>query len=94
MAGYWMICAGWKALEVAVVWVLMIVLYRGPENSVNWNGPWKFGLSKSLEKTFNSEAECGTAALETIAKLHQEMAAPMRYKCVGFDEGLPKGAPR
>jgi hypothetical protein len=83
-----------EAREVTMVWVLLVVLYKAPENAVDWNGPWKFGLAQTLEKTFNSETECSNEAAGIIAKLHKQMAVPMRYKCVAFEEGLPEGAPR
>ena len=77
-----------------MVWVLLVALYTAPPDAVDWNGPWKFGMVKPLEKTFTSEAECGKAATDVIAQLHEGMAVPMRFKCVSFDTGLPEGAPR
>jgi hypothetical protein len=75
------------------VWILVMGVYAAPPNSIDWDGPWEFGMSRS-EQVFKSEAECRNSAIELIAKLHQEMLAPMRFQCVPFAATLPKGAPR
>jgi hypothetical protein len=78
----------------AVIWVLLLVIYEAPANSVDWDGPWNFGMTKVIEKPFDTEAECRTFAVQLIGRMHQGMRAPMRYSCVPMDAELPKGAPR
>jgi hypothetical protein len=76
------------------VWILVMGVYAAPPNSLDWDGPWEFGMSRAPEQVFKSEAECRNSAIELIAKLHQGMLAPMRFQCVPFAATLPKGAPR
>ena len=75
-------------------WLLVIAVYAAPPNAVNWDGPWELGLTKLMDQQFTSEAECRNYAVQFIGKMHQGMLAPMRYRCVPFEAGLPKGAPR
>jgi len=77
-----------------MVWVLVLVFYEAPPSAVDWDGPWKAGMTRAVERQYQSEAECRNTATELIGKLHQGMLAPIRYKCVEFPAGLPKGAPR
>lgn len=76
------------------VWILIIGVYAAPPNSVDWDGPWEFGMSRDAGKIFKSEAECRNSAIVLMGKLHQEMLAPMRFACVPFTATLPKGAQR
>jgi hypothetical protein len=76
------------------IWILIITVYAAPSNAVDWDGPWQFGMAQSSEQTFKSEAECRNSAIQLIGKLHQGMLAPIRFECVPFAAGLPKGAPR
>lgn len=76
-------------------WLLIIAIYAAPPDSVNWDGPWKLGMTKMLEdEHFDSEAECRYRAIQLIGKLHQDMLAPMRFRCVSIEADLPKGASR
>ena len=77
-----------------MVWLLVVMFYAAPDGAVNWDGPWRFGMSKAMERTFSSEAECRNTAIQFIAKMHDGMLAPIRYRCVAVEAGLPRGAPR
>lgn len=76
------------------VWILVLVIYEAPPNAVDWDGPWKAGLTKAVDRRFVSEAECRNTAIELIGKLHQGMLAPIRHRCVEMPASLPKGAQR
>ena len=77
-----------------MVWLMLFVVYAAPDNAVDWNGPWKFGMSRAADQVFQSEADCRSYAIQFIGKMHQGMLAPMRFKCVAVEASLPKGAPR
>ena len=77
-----------------MVWVLVLVVYVAPADAVDWDGPWKIGMTKMVETQFASEAECRNSAIQTIGRIHQGMLAPIRYHCVPVAASLPKGAPR
>jgi hypothetical protein len=77
-----------------VVWILVLVVYAAPANAVDWDGPWKFGMTHVVDTRYASEAECRNSAVEMIGRLHQGMLAPIRFRCVEVPAGLPKGAPR
>jgi hypothetical protein len=76
------------------IWILIIAVYAGPSNSVDWDGPWELGMSRAMDRKFQSEAECRNTAILTIADMRKEMLAPVRFACVPFAASLPKGAPR
>lgn len=75
-------------------WLLIISIYAAPPDAVDWDGPWELGMTRMMEDQFASEAECRNFAIQLIGKLHEGMLAPMRYRCVAVEAGLPKGAPR
>ena len=75
-------------------WVLVFVIYAAPADAVDWDGPWEIGMTRMVEETFDTEAECRTTAIQTIGRIHQGMLAPIRYRCIPVEAGLPKGAPR
>lgn len=75
-------------------WILIFAVYAAPADAVDWDGPWELGMTKMVEEPFNSEAECRTFAIRMIAKMHEGMLAPMRYRCVAVEADLPKGASR
>lgn len=77
-----------------MVWILVFSIYAAPSTAVDWNGPWKLGMSRVVGSPFKSEAECRNSAIQFIGKMHQGMLAPMRFKCVEIEEFLSKGAPR
>ena len=77
-----------------MMWLLVFSIYAAPDNATNWDGPWKHGESRVLGSPFRSEAECRNSAIQFIGKMHEGMLAPMRFKCVGIEAALPKGAPR
>ena len=77
-----------------MVWIVLVSIYAAPANATDWDGPWKLGMNRALDQTFESEGACRNAAIQFIGKMHQGMLAPMRYKCVGVSAGLPIGAPR
>ena len=75
-------------------WLLIITIYTAPPSAVDWNGPWDLGTAKMFEQPFESEASCRSTAVRFIAKMHEGMLAPMRFRCVSVEAGLPKGASR
>lgn len=75
-------------------WLLVVIIYFAPDNAVDWDGPWRLGEAHVLERQFDSEAECRNTAIQFIAEVHQGMLAPIRYRCVAVEAGLPAGAPR
>ncbi|TCM19400.1 hypothetical protein EDF56_10335 [Novosphingobium sp. PhB165] len=77
-----------------MVWLLLLVAYQAPDDAINWDGPWKFGMSQMVEQQFASEAQCRSAATKMVKKIHKGMLAPIRFHCVSVDADLPKGAPR
>ncbi len=77
-----------------MVWLMVFVLYAAPSNATNWNGPWKFGMSRVAAQEFQSEADCRSYAIQFIGKMHQGMLAPIRFRCVSIEGSLPEGAPR
>lgn len=77
------------------VWVAVLAVYAAPPGAVDWPGPWESGMAKANEdKLFKTEAECRNFAIGWIGRIHQAMLAPIRFQCVPFPAGLPKGAPR
>jgi hypothetical protein len=77
-----------------MVWLLVLSLYAAPSEAVDWDGPWKLGTSKVIGQPFRSEAECTNSAIQFIGKMHEGMLAPMRFKSIGVEGSLPKGATR
>ena len=77
-----------------MVWYLIVLVYAAPDDAVDWNGPWKLGMAQLLEEPHATQAECRAVAVRLIDRLHQGMRAPIRYRCVGAEAGLPKNAPR
>lgn len=75
-------------------WLLVLAIYAAPPDAVDWDGPWELGMTKLLDQQFDTEAECRNFAVQLIGRMHEGMLAPMRYRCVGVESGLPKGAPR
>ena len=63
-----------------MIWLLLIVFYAAPDNAVNWDGPWKAGMSKLMDQRFASEADCRSQAIQFIGKMHEGMLAPMRFR--------------
>ena len=77
-----------------MVWILVLIVYAAPPDAVDWNGPWILGMTHLVEGQFRSEAECRNEAIQTIGRLHQGMLAPIRYRCVPVEAGLPEGTQR
>ena len=75
-------------------WLMILSVYMAPPTSVDWDGPWTYGKSFMSDTVFDSEAECRNEAIQTTARMHQVMLAPMRYVCVPVEAELAKGAPR
>jgi hypothetical protein len=75
-------------------WLLIVTIYAAPADAVDWDGPWTFGMAHLVEEQFATEAECRNNAIKLIARMHEGMLAPMRYRCVSIEAGLPTGAPR
>ena len=75
-------------------WLLIVAIYAAPPNAVNWDGPWELGMTKSMEKQFDSEAACLNTGISLKAEIQKGMLAPIRVRCVSFEAGLPKGALR
>jgi hypothetical protein len=81
-------------MDAIMMWILVFALYQAPADAVDWDGPWTFGKTFTSEKQFQSEAECRSAAVKTIGRIHQGMLAPIRYRCINMQASLGKGAPR
>jgi len=77
-----------------MIWLMVFVIYQAPPQATNWDGPWKLGKPEVIDRPFATEAQCRNAAIQFIGRMHQGMLAPIRYKCVPFDGGLPKSAVR
>jgi hypothetical protein len=75
-------------------WLLVIAIYAAPPNAVDWDGPWTLGMTKLMDEQFDTEAACRNYAIQLIGRMHDGMLAPMRFRCVGVEAGLPEGAPR
>lgn len=75
-------------------WLLILTIYFAPPDAVDWDGPWKIGVSNVSDETFDDEASCRTEAVQVIGRVHQGMLAPVRYRCVPVEATLPAGAPR
>ena len=76
------------------MWFLILSIYAAPPNAVNWTGSWELGMTKMMERGFESELNCTNAGKEMKAKLNEGMQAPVRFKCVQIASGLPAGATR
>jgi hypothetical protein len=78
-----------------MVWVIVLMVYAAPSNAIDWPGPWTHGITiVNKDSFFTSEAECRNSAIQLIGRIHQGMLAPIRFQCVSFPAGLPKGASR
>jgi len=77
-----------------MVWLMMLVVYQAPPDAVNWNGPWTLGMTHVGDERFRSQAQCRRAAVRAIRGIHQGMLAPIRFRCVPVEAGLPVGASR
>lgn len=77
-----------------MVWIAIFFVYEAPPNAVDWDGPWKIGITHVSEEHYSSEAKCRTEAIQFIGRMHQGMLAPMRYRCIEMPAALPKGAER
>lgn len=75
-------------------WLLVLMVYAAPADAVDWDGPWTLGMTHLVEEPFDTEAECRNEAVQMIGRLHQGMLAPVRFRCVQVEAGLPQGAPR
>ena len=76
------------------MWLLILAIYAAPPDAVNWKGSWELGMTKLIERRFESEASCLNAGIRIKAKLNEGMLAPVRLNCVKVASGLPAGAPR
>jgi hypothetical protein len=75
-------------------WLLVLTIYFAPDDAVDWDGPWTLGKAHLVEEQFKTEAECRNSAIRFIARMHEGMLAPMRYRCIPVEAGLAKGASR
>ena len=75
-------------------WILVLAIYQAPPDAVDWDGPWKIGMTRAMETVYATQADCRNEAIQLIGRLHQGMLAPIRYRCVEVPSALPKGAPR
>lgn len=77
-----------------MTWLLVFVVYAAPADAVDWDGPWEIGMTQVAEEQFSTEASCRTRAIQVIGRIHQDMLAPIRFRCIPVETTLPKGAPR
>lgn len=75
-------------------WLLVFAIYAAPPDAVDWDGPWELGMTISSEKVHESEKACRNTAITVKTEMQKGMLAPIRFRCVSFDAGLPKGALR
>jgi hypothetical protein len=75
-------------------WLLVLTVYAAPDDAVDWDGPWTFGMARLVEEQFDTEVECRNYAVRLVARMHEGLRAPIRYRCIPVESGLPKGAPR
>jgi hypothetical protein len=76
------------------MWLLILAIYAAPPDAVNWKGSWELGMVKLMEERFETEAKCLNTAGQIKARLNDGMLAPVRFRCVEINAGLPAGAPR
>jgi hypothetical protein len=68
-------------------WVAVLVVYVAPSSdAVNWEGPWTPGNVIAGQNFFSSEAECRADTEARIKAIHEQMRAPILYRCVTFQE--------
>ena len=77
-----------------MIWFLIISIYAAPPDAMSYDGPWVVRLTNMEAQPFRTMADCRNAAIEKIARLHEGMMAPMRYRCVPMAARLPAGARR
>jgi hypothetical protein len=77
-----------------MIWFITLFVYAAPPQAVDWDGPWRYGMSKMVEEPYLSEADCRNAAVQMIGRIHQDMLAPIRFQCVSAPANLPRGATR
>jgi len=75
-------------------WLLLLIIYAAPDDAVDWDGPWTLGMARVWEDQFDTEAGCRDTATQVIARLHEGMLAPIRYRCIPVEAALPEGASR
>lgn len=75
-------------------WLLLLTIFAAPDDAVDWDGPWTLGMARLMEEQFATEAECRNTAIQLMARLHEGMLAPIRYRCIPMEATLPRGAPR
>ena len=66
------------------MWLLILVVYFAPPDSVDWNGPFELGLARISEEHFTTEELCLNRGKEIKAELGNGMLAPVRYQCLMF----------
>lgn len=76
------------------MWLLILMIYTAPSDSVNWKGSWELGPAVLRDERFSSEADCLAAGMKIKSSLNQGMLAPIRYQCIGVDAELPAGTMR
>jgi clan AA aspartic protease (TIGR02281 family) len=73
-----------------LTWVPLLMLYAAPYNSIDWHGPWTRNSVLAPEDFFfPSKIACAKDTERRIAKLNEDMKAPILYQCVPFQESLP-----
>lgn len=69
-------------------WVAVLLVYSAPSNAVNWHGPWAKGMTIAGRNFYPSEASCEADTEAWIARVHQGMKVPTKFRCVPFPETL------
>jgi hypothetical protein len=64
---------------MSTVWLAVLLVYTAPANSVDWHGPWstKQHMTVAGKNLFPSEAACKVDTEQWIARVHQDMKAPI-----------------
>ena len=73
------------------MWFLLVAIYTAPPDAVDWQGTWELGITRLMERGFESEADCRIGGDELKANLNEGMLAPVRFHCIKVLSELPAG---
>lgn len=75
------------------VWGLILLFYSAPYNARDWHGPWEAHKFHAFKEIFPTEQECLSIATEFAKNMNKGMKAPIRFKCVSFEQSLSNSHP-
>ena len=81
-------------------WLLILTIYFAPPDAVDWDGPWKIGVSNVSDETFDDEPEedvverlqAEMAVMKAILMAERAEAASLRARMALHVEPEPIGA--